>query len=223
MSQAGGPFAAHSYAAVAAVYDELATLYSLGAIDRSKRAGLEGLSSGERVLFAGVGRGSDALAAARRGCRVTAVELARVMLARFRASLASAALEAQTIEGDVADHRPAEPYDAIVAHYFLNLWDAPLAGAMLAHLRTCLRPGGRIVVADFARPSDGLAGRCLANAYYQPIDWIAWVFGFCALHPILDYGVLLPAAGFRIASERRFPVLLGRDPAFVSIVAERVD
>ena len=47
--------------------------------------------------------------------------------------------------------------------------------------------------------------------------------GLCALHPILDYGALLPAAGFRVVGERRFPVLLGRDPAYVSIVAERID
>lgn len=223
MSGSGAPFGAHPYGAVAAVYDELATLYSLGAIDRSKGAGVEALAPGERVLFVGVGRGSDALVAARRGCRVTAIDLAPAMLARFRASLDREGLAAETIEGDVADHRPAELYDAVVAHYFLNLWDAPLAGAMLARLRSYLRPGGRLVVADFARPSGGVVASLLANAYYRPIDWLAWALGFCALHPILDYGELLPAAGFRITSERRFPVLGGRDPAYVSIVAERID
>jgi SAM-dependent methyltransferase len=145
------------------------------------------------------------------------------MLARFRAALDREGLAAETLAGDVADHRPVAPYDAVVAHYFLNLWDAPLAGAMLAHLRSLVRPGGRLVVADFARPAGGLVSRLLANAYYRPIDWLAWAMGFCALHPILDYGALLPAAGFRIAREQRFAVLGGRDPAYVSIVAERID
>ncbi|MBK7949034.1 MAG: class I SAM-dependent methyltransferase [Deltaproteobacteria bacterium] len=223
MSGSGTPFAAHPYGAVAAVYDELAALYSLGAIDRSKRAGVSALAPGERVLFVGAGRGSDVVGAVRRGCRVTAVDLAPAMLARLRASLDREGLAAETILGDVADHRPAEPYDALVAHYFLNLWDTPLAGAMLAHLRSLVRPGGRLVVADFARPSGGSVASLLANAYYRPIDWLAWALGYCALHPILDYGVLLPAAGFRITREQRFAVLGIRDPAYVSIVAQRID
>lgn len=223
MTGAGAPFGAHPYGAVAAVYDELATLYSLAAIDRSKRAGVEALTPGERVLFAGVGRGKDALLALRRGVRVTAIDLAPAMLARFRAALARAGLEARTIEGDVADHRPDEPYDAVVAHYFLNLWDAETAGAMLVRLRMLLRPGGRLVLADFAPPSGGLVARVLTAAYYRPIDWIAWALGFCALHPILDYAALLPAAGYRLVRTQRFPVLFGENPAYVSIVAERVD
>lgn len=223
MSGSGAPFGAHPYGAVAAVYDELATLYSLGAIDRSKQAGVDALVPGEAVLFAGVGRGADALRAVRRGVRVTAIDLAPAMLARFRAALVRAGLAAQTIEGDVADHAPAAPYDALVAHYFLNLWDAPTAGAMLVRLRTLLRPGGRLVLADFAPPSGGLVARALTAAYYRPIDWIAWALGFCALHPILDYASLLPAAGYRIVRTQRFPILFGENPAFVSIVAERVD
>jgi len=45
--------------------------------------------------------------------------------------------------------------------------------------------------------------------------------GFCALHPILDYTRLLAPMNFRIHSERRLPVLLGANPAYVSIVAHR--
>ncbi|MBY0399033.1 class I SAM-dependent methyltransferase [Myxococcota bacterium] len=216
-------FDTHSYGALAGIYDELATCYSLGAIDRSKRAGAATLVAGERVLFAGVGRGTDALLAARRGVRVTAIDLAPAMLARLRGSLAREGLPAETLEGDVADHRPAAPYDAVVAHYFLNLWDAPQAAAMLVRLRALLRPGGRLVVADFARPEGGRLARCLTAAYYRPIDWVAWMLGFCALHPILDYAALLPAAGFRIRHEERFAVLWGANPAYASIVAERID
>jgi hypothetical protein len=78
------------------------------------------------------------------------------------------------------------------------------------------------MLADFARPSGGGVARALTNAYYRPANAVAWALGFCALHPILDHAALLEPLGFRIRSERRFPVLLGIDPAYVSIVAERV-
>lgn len=221
MSEGAERFDRHSYAAVASIYDEIAACYSLGRIARSKRAGIEAFAAGERVLFAGVGRGQDAVEAARRGVRVTAIDLAPTMLARFERALARAGLAAECIQGDVATHRPAEPYDGIDASYFLNLWDEPRAQAMLEHLARLLRPGGLLVVADFARPRGGRLARLVAEAYYRPVDWIAFSLGLCELHPILDHHALLGRAGLRIVREQRFPVLFGSDPAFVTIVAER--
>ena len=53
----------YSYDAVALLYDELAELYSLGRIRRSKEVQLESIAKGDRVLYVGVGRGADALLA----------------------------------------------------------------------------------------------------------------------------------------------------------------
>ena len=143
------------------------------------------------------------------------------MLTRFERQLARAGLVAETIAGDVALHRPSAPYDGIDASYFLNLWDTPRAQRMLEHLAGLLRPGGRLVVADFARPRGGRLARALAEAYYRPVDWIAWSLGLCELHPILDYPKLMTGAGLRVVHEERFAVLLGSDPAFMTMVAER--
>jgi len=212
----------YPYDGVAGLYDELAELYSLGRIRRSKEAQLASIQKGDRVLYAGVGRGSDALLAARFGARVTAVDLSTRMLARFERRLAREGLEAELIEGDVADHRPVTEYDAVVANYFLNLFDVPRARAMIRHLGGLVRRGGSLMLADFARASGGRVARALTSAYYRPVNGLAWSLGFCALHPILDYARLIEPLGFRIRSERRFPVLLGVNPAYVSIVAERV-
>lgn len=221
MSRTGPRFDRHPYGLVATFYDELAGFYSRDRIERSKQLGLSALVPGERVLFAGVGRGSDALEAARRGVRVTALDLSPRMLGRAAERFASAGLAAKWIVGDVAAHRPAEPYDAVVAHYFLNLWDHAQAGAMAAHLASLVRPGGRLIVADFARPAGGLLARLLAYAYYGPVDVVAWMLGLCALHPILDYQAILPAAGWVIDAEERLPVFGCADPAYVSIRATR--
>lgn len=215
-------FDRHPYGVVAGFYDELAALYSRGRIERSKQILLNGFEPGSRVLFVGVGRGSDALAAARRGLRVTGIDLAPEMLARAAARFEAEGLAATWLEADVAAHRPSERYDAVVAHYFLNLWGTARAEAMARHLARCVRPGGQLFVADFARPGPGLAARLRAHAYYAPVDAIAWALGLCALHPILDYEKILPAAGWKIVEQRRLPVFGGGDPAFVAIRAERI-
>ena len=64
--------------------------------------------------------------------------------------------------------------------------------------------------------------RLVSELYYRPVNWVAWALGLCALHPILDYTSLLDPEKFRIVSEDRLPVLGGQNPAYVSIVAERI-
>ena len=215
-------FDEYPYDAIAFLYDELASLYSLGRIRRSKASQLTAIAKGDRVLYAGVGRGADALLAARFGAHVTAIDLSAQMLARCERRLAREGLTARLIHGDVADHRPEAEYDVVVANYFLNLFDVARAREMARRLGGLVRRGGLLMLADFARPSGGGLARALANAYYRPVNGLAWALGFCALHPILDHAKLLEPLGFRIRTERRFPVLVGRDPAYVSIIAERV-
>jgi hypothetical protein len=93
---------------------------------------------------------------------------------------------------------------------------------MLGHLVRGLRPEGHLLLADFAIPRGGRWAEAICAMHYRPANWIAWAFGFCALHPILDYGALLAPYGFEIRHERRFPLLLGRNPAYVSITAQRI-
>ena len=209
------------YGAVSAFYEELAALYSFGRIAASKRRQLDFLEPGDRVLYAGVGRGEDAVEAARLGVRVTGVDLSSRMLAHLEERLAREGLEAELIRGDVAKGLPPGDFDAVVANYFLNLFEAERAAGMLELLAERVRPGGLLLCADFARPEGRGIGRWLTEAYYRPVNWLAWAIGLCALHPILDYPALLEPLGFRIRLEQRWPIGPGRSPAYLTIVAER--
>ncbi len=215
-------FDAYSYASLAFIYDELASLYSFGRIARSKRSQLGEIAPGARVLYAGVGRGEDAILAARFGAQITAIDLAPSMLHRLEKKLAREGLQAELIEGDVAEHEVDEAYDVVVANYFLNLFDAEQAAQMLANLVRWVNPDGKLLFADFARPRGGMLAEALCTLHYRPANLIAWAFGFCALHPILDYGELLAPFGFEIRNEQRFPLLFGQNPAYVSLAAQRI-
>lgn len=218
-------FDAYSYGPLAFIYDELASLYSFGRIAQSKRAQLIDIEPGARVLYVGVGRGEDALLAARFGARVTAIDLAPNMLRRLEKKLGQEGLSAELIQGDVSEHEVAEPYDVVVANYFLNLFDAAQAGLMLANLVRWVKKDGHLLFADFAQPTpnSGKLGELLCALHYRPANWIAWAFGFCALHPILNYAELLAPFDFEIRDLQRFPLPFGQNPAYVSIAAQRID
>jgi ubiquinone/menaquinone biosynthesis C-methylase UbiE len=215
-------FDEYSYGSIALIYDWVAGVYSRGQIAASKRLQLDAIKCEDRVLYAGVGRGADALLAARFGARVTAIDLAPQMLERLSKRLTREGLVSELICGDVSNHKPGDLYDVVVANYFLNLFDADHAREMIRKLAEFVKPGGALLLTDFALPEGGPVARALTESYYRPVNWLASVFGFCALHPIHDYARLIEPMGFRIRSERRLPVLLGTNPAYVSIVADRV-
>lgn len=149
-------FDEYSYGRIAGIYDLLAALYSRGQIGASKRIGLDSIKSGDRVLYAGSGGGDEILLAARFGARVTAIDLAQSMLDRVSRKFEREGLLPELICGDVSSHKPIEPYDVVVANYFLNLFDVEHAREMTRHLCQLVRPGGKLFLTDFALP-EGVA------------------------------------------------------------------
>jgi SAM-dependent methyltransferase len=97
---------------------------------------------GSRVLDVGAGPGFLALAAARLGHRVTALDLSAGMLARLREGAARDGLEVEVVEGR-AEEPPPGPFDAVIERHLL--WTLPDPGAALAAWRA-VAPGGRLVV-----------------------------------------------------------------------------
>ena len=192
----------YDYGAVAFCYDELAALYSLGQIARSKQIFLETLSPGDSVLVAGAGRGADVLAAARAGAEVTAVDHSGAMLGRLRSA---ADREAATGLVRRIQHRDrgAARYDHVVAHYFLNCFAEPEARALLVWVLVGrVRPGGCLHLADFAPARGGRLARIVTGLYYGSVNLVGWAVGMCALHPIPDLCAWLWPRGCR-SSRRR--------------------
>ncbi len=151
---------------VAERYDATNTVLSLGQDRAWRRAVVRALDvrRGERVLdlAAGTGTSSDPFLA--RGARVAATDFSLGMLqagARRRPGLAFVA-------GD-ALHLPYadDAFDAVTISFGLRNVVDP--GAGLAELLRVTRPGGRLVVCEFSRPTwgpfrgiyDGYLGRAL--------------------------------------------------------------
>ena len=143
---------------VAAMFDAVAGRYDLTNDvlsmfqDRSwRRATLEalGVGRGDAVLDLAAGTGTSAAPLADRGVRVVACDLSLGMLSvgkKRRPDIAFVAGDAQALP--FADGA----FDAVTASFGLR--NVPDVDTALAELLRVTRPGGRIVICEFSRPTN---------------------------------------------------------------------
>jgi len=133
-------------------------------------AELDGAVAGN-ALDVGCGEGADAIWLARRGWKVTGLDISQVALDRARLAAGEAGVEIEWRRADVAD-APPEPgaYDLVSAHY-PALRRTPDGGAVRA-LIDAVAPGGTLLVVGHALDGgDDHRGHGFDPAdYVQPDD-----------------------------------------------------
>ncbi|NNL87244.1 MAG: class I SAM-dependent methyltransferase [Myxococcales bacterium] len=195
------------YETLARVYDPLAALASGGLIGRAKAYHTRFLRSGDRVLYPGVGGGGELPRAARTGARPLGIDASPSMIERARRRATAAELRVGDVWALAAE--PAS-FDAVAAHFFLNLYAEVKMRQALRRLVHWLRPGGCIFVADFAEEGRG-AARCLRSAYYAPIAAVGSAIGLADRHPLYDYAAYFREAGVECVARRGFGPPRGPD------------
>jgi ubiquinone/menaquinone biosynthesis C-methylase UbiE len=117
------------------------------------------LQSGMRVLDVACGTGNLAIPAARKGARVTGLDLAPNLLAQARARAAAEGLDATFDEGD-AEQLPYSDGAFDVVMSMFGAMFAPRPDRCAAELARVCRPGGIIAMANWT--PGGLAGKMFA-------------------------------------------------------------
>lgn len=158
-----------TYDRVARGYDLLGTLYSGGAIRRSKAAHLAWLEGGKRVLYAGAGTAGECVQAHARGAQVTVSDASAKMLtfARRRFDeipLSEGRFPVEFLPGDVRYAKGQ--FDVVVAPYFLNVFSRKEIGGVIAGLAARLASGGQLIVVDFRGPSSRRLFHLFQRLYY---------------------------------------------------------
>jgi demethylmenaquinone methyltransferase/2-methoxy-6-polyprenyl-1,4-benzoquinol methylase len=221
------PKVADRFARVAAGYDRLNRILSLGLDVLWRRRALDCLLRDlapdaravrpSKVLDLATGTADVAIAAARRfpSARIEGIDLTPEMLEIGRRKVAAAGLAGRIrlSQGDAA----ALPFDdasfdtALCAFGFRNF---PDRAASLAELARILSDGGRLAVLEFFRPRSALLGKATAG-------WLRCVSAACAPGVAGAYAYLRDSiagtctsaecaaeaaeAGFGLARERFFP------------------
>jgi ubiquinone/menaquinone biosynthesis C-methylase UbiE len=203
------------YGRVAPFYDLLGTVWTGGRIRASKLSQIDEIQRGDKVLYVGCGTGEDALAAAKKGADVVVVELAPQMLERTRRRFNNANAAAEFICGNAWDHVRPDGYDAVVANFFLNIFEPDVMPRMVRHLGALVRPGGKMFIADFAPLSGGFFSRLGAQIHHGVPVLAFAVTTNQPIHPIYDYQPVLREVRFSRQSVRNF------GPWMISIAAAR--
>lgn len=188
-------------------YEFTGKVYSLGRIPRCKTAMLKHLKPGDRVLIAGVGHGTEAVEASRRGVEVTAVDLSETMLKHFRRRIEreNPPGEIRVVHDDIFNVREAGQYDMVIANFFLNVFSETRVREVADHLGTLVKPGGHFVVGEFVLPGQGWRGVvqkvnwCLAIVFYSSTTEAVF-------HPVWNYPGLVEGAGCEIEDIEYFSI-----------------
>lgn len=191
-------------------YEFTGSLYSLGQIPKCKVAMLDKLKQEDKLLIAGVGHGTEAIAAAKKGVNVTAVDISKTMLKYMQKKIDRANLNKpiQMVNNDILlENHPAE-YDMVIANYFLNVFPRDKMFKILTHLTSFVKPGGYMVIGDFVLPKEGgQFYKTFQTAYWYIAATLYWLTADNAVHPIYDYPELLKSLGFDIDEIKYFPML----------------
>lgn len=99
-----------------------------------------------RVLDYGCGLGNLALAAARRGCSVLALDGSPTAIAHLRQVAQAESLSIQAGEADLRTFKLEDEFDTVLCIGLLMFFDCPTARRQLAGLQASVRPGGVAVV-----------------------------------------------------------------------------
>jgi tellurite methyltransferase len=98
------------------------------------------------MLDFGCGMGQLAIAAARAGCSVLALDASEVAIEHLRKAATDENLNIDARKADLREHRLQEDFDSIVSIGLLMFFDCNTARRSLADLKAHLRAGGTMVV-----------------------------------------------------------------------------
>ncbi len=209
------------YKWVGRVYDLLSFAYGGKSIHRCKTAMLDHLQPGDKVLFAGVGHGKDAIHAAQLGADVTVVDMSETMLQNFQRNLAKTETfgSIRQIHRDIFKVMEFEQYDMVVANFFLNVFDRGTMLQVLRHLIDLGKPGANIVIGDFAPAANNPFARFIKALYWYPAILFFCLVTQNALHWIYEYPYALKLLGLEIVDKKHFG--FGRMKSYWSILAKK--
>jgi|HubBroStandDraft_6_1064221.scaffolds.fasta_scaffold115471_2 ubiquinone/menaquinone biosynthesis C-methylase UbiE len=195
-----------SYDRISSRYDWQTHLATGGQNLAARLSQIEDLIPGERALYVGVGSGEDAIEAARRGVLVTCLDLSEGMVQMARDRFAEAGAPGEFVAADVMQYVPDQPFDAVVANFFLNVFSRITMESVLARLAGLIRPGGKLLIADFAPVRGSVVPRVLHRVYYGAGNLLYWTKGLCALHPIYAYADYYPQLSLKLQRTRHFRI-----------------
>ncbi len=197
-------YGSRDFSVVATIYDFGNHVLTGGQNIAARLSQMEDIQPGDRVLYCGAGTCEDGLAAARKGARVTCVELSPAMIHKGRLRFEQAGLTAEFVCGDIMKYTPDEPFDIVVANFFLNVFTRPVMEKVYRQIVSFVRPGGKFLVVDFSRPYGNPLLMAIHACMFHGTFLFHRIFGLVGLHLIYDYTRYHQELGLKLTGRKRF-------------------
>jgi len=188
-------------------YDRGLALLSLGHADRVKeRLVAENVRPRDRVLEVGCGTGTVVVLAVRAGAAVTAFDVSGAMLEVAREKVAAEGLgdrvelEEASISG--MDRYPDESFDVVISTLVFSELSPDEQGYVLDHAYRILGSGGRLALADEARPRT-VWMRLLHGLLRVPLLVLTFALTQTSTRAVRGLTTRVRRAGFIIETEER--------------------
>ena len=201
-------------------YDRGIAWLSLGASERAKDQLINELvAPGMRVLEVGCGTGTLAVLAAQKGARVLGFDVSGPMLQVAREKVQQAGLGdlVELKEMGIAgmDGLERGGFDLVLATLVLSELSEDEQRYTLEEAHRVLAPGGRLAIADEARPRTP-GGRLVHAAVRAPLALVTYVMTQTTTRAVERLAERVARAGFTIEHERRSAL-----DSFVYLIAVR--
>jgi demethylmenaquinone methyltransferase/2-methoxy-6-polyprenyl-1,4-benzoquinol methylase len=186
-------------------YDWGIRLLTLGRLNRRYDRLVEPIHSGDLVLDIGCGTGALSLRAARKGARVKGIDLNPEMLEIARKRTTEEGLEDQVTYAELGvaelDQEPTGKYDAAVSGLCFSELSPDEIQFTLRTLRSLLKPGGLLLIADEIRPTSTLK-RLLSALLRAPLVALTYLITQTTTKAVRGLPELVKAEGFKIRNIR---------------------
>lgn len=179
------------FASVARRYDRANHVLSLGIDHLWRRAAvkLAGVGTGSRVLDVCSGTGDLALALARTGAEVVGTDFCPEMIAGAPAKASREARPSWAVADAMHLPFPPESFDAVTVAFGIRNVADPVAA--MRDMARVTRPGGRLVVLEFARPRLPLLRSAYLFYFRRVLPRLGgWITGQRAAYEYLPASVL---------------------------------
>lgn len=207
-----------SYDPVAKIYEKIAYIYSFGLIRKAKLSQISEISPLDKVLYVGVGSGEDAVCAAKIGAEVTCIDISSRMIEKSKNKFSKQNLKARFICMDITQY-VEEDYDIVIANFFLNNFTNENMKIMLSHLVKLIKPGGRLMIADFKFPADRVFQKIIQSLNFRVAVFFFWILRVAPLHKMFDYTLYFNENNLNIKKVKTFRLLSKGPELYESIIA----
>jgi len=187
-------------------YDCGISLLSLGRAGAAKQRIADLVEDGMEVLEIGAGTGTLAVMMAERGGRVLGFDVSGPMLEVAKKKVAQRGLDARIELREMGvsrmDSLDYESFDLVASTLVFSELSPDEQDYALKHSYRVLKPGGRLAIADEARP-DSIPGRMIHALIRLPLVVVTFILTQTATRAVTDLAQRVSKAGFVLEGVER--------------------